>query len=209
MSKGLKRYIPIWAILLAALIIIVETLPIEKDDLFTTAYFFVVIAFIIELFIASRVLNNNEKELSQPVFIYSIIGVIMVFATNWWLVAKQYYHKSWFYIVVNVAVLALHYVFLLVVQTNMKQNVERDEHVKEKTDTMLSLTKQVKTLYDTTSNKDIYRLYEAMRHSNKASKNPEIEKKIEEKVLKLESMAETEIATTVDELIILISKRDV
>ena len=141
MSKGLKRYIPIWVILLATIVIIAENVPFEKDELFTTVYFFIVIVFVIELFIASLALNNKHKEISQPVFIYSIIGLVMVFAVNWWLIFKQYFHKPWFYIVVNATVLALHYVFLLVVQTNMKQNVERDERVKEQTDAMLSLTK--------------------------------------------------------------------
>ena len=208
MSKGLKRYIPIWVVLLAAIVIIAETVPFEKDNLFTTVYFFVVIAFVIELFIASLALNNKHKEISQPVFIYSIVGLVMVFIVNWWLIFKQYYHKPWFYIVVNVAVLALHYVFLLLVGSTMSHNVERDEHVKEKTDTMLSLAKEAKILYDNTGNQDIYRLYEALKYSNKASKSHEAEEIIKKEVEALRNVhLPEEVNVKVDHIIALINQR--
>ena len=210
MSKGFKRYIPIWLVLFVTTIVLAEILPVEKSELFTTVYFFIVIAYIIELFIASRALNNKQKEVGQPIFIYSVLGVVMVFAANWWLIAKQHYHKTWFYIMVNIIVLALHYVFLLLVDASLKQNVERDKHVNEKTDTMLSLTKQVKALYDTTNNKDIYRLYEALKYANKSSRadTRKIDEQIKEKIGSISFDDEKEIQNQVNEAIRLIKEKE-
>ena len=105
--------------------------------------------------------------------------------------------------------LCLHCILLLV-DASLKQNVERDKHVNEKTDTMLSLTKQVKALYDTTNNKDIYRLYEALKYANKSSRvdTRKIDEQIKEKIGSISFDDEKEIQNQVNEAIRLIKERE-
>lgn len=93
----------------------------------------------------------------------------------------------------------------------MSKAVERDEHVNQKVDAMRELAANVKTLYDNTNNKEIYRLYEALRYSDKASneKTFEIEEQIENAIASLEETTGKDILSEkVDEIIRLINKRN-
>ena len=208
MKKGFAKYLPIWIISFGATLIIANILPVEKGDLFNTVYYSIIIAYVFELIIAATALNNKNKDIGQTIFIYSIVGLIMVFVTNWWLVVKQYYHRPWFFAVVNIIVLALHYIFLSAMNVNMNKNAERDEHFIEETETMTNLTKQVKVLYDNTNNEDIYRLYEALRYADKATKNIEIENKISDEINLLKDITDpNEIKDQVNEIIKLINQR--
>ena len=187
MPKLFKRYIPIWFITFALCLAILQLLPIEKDDLFHIVYYFVIAAFTIQLLILFFALRNKDNVVSQTTFIYSIVGVVMLL------------------------VLGLHYVFLIALYSTLKNNVERDVHLKEKTETMLSLTNDVYTLYNNTNNKDIYRLYEALKHSNKSENEntKRLDNEIYKGVKKLALIkSEKDMNKLTNELIKLINERN-
>ena len=145
-------------------------------------------------------------------FIYSIIGLIMAFVVNWYCIYYNYAYwvktKPWMLAIVNLVVIVLHYVFLIVINTGLNKNVERDVHVKESTETMASLTKEVKALYDSTNNEDIYRLYETLKYSDKASKDPKIENQIRKEINLLKDISSPEeVKTKTDQIINMIKTR--
>ncbi len=208
MKKGFSRYILAWLIAFAATIIVAQILPFEKGDLFNSVYYTIIISFAIQLIISSFALNNKNKEISQSIFIFSIVGLIMVFATNYYLIFRQHYHRPWFFAVVNVIVLVLHYIFLIVINTGLSTNADRDENYNHSVDTMRSLTKEVKVLYDNTDNKDIYRLYEALKFADKRSKNIDLEGKIKTEIISLKSETDADrIKDQVNSIIKMINER--
>ena len=208
MSKRFYSYFVAWVILFAATIAIAQLLPVEKGDLFNTVYYSIATAFVIELFIAFFTFGSGDKTISQSVFIFSIAGVLMIFAANYYLLFKQYYHKPWFYACVNIAVLALHYVFLIAMGASLGKNAERDKNQNKIVDVMRSITNEVKALYNSTNDEDINRLYETLRYSDKASKDSEIEEKILEEVNELKGITDkNRIKDKVDQIIKLVKSR--
>ena len=182
MPNGFKKYLPVWLIAFITTIVLAYIFPIERNEIFNIVYYFIVATFAIQLLISYFAFKNEDNTVSQTTFIYSIVGIVMIFVVNYYCISKLIWHRPWVYAAVNIVVLALHYIFLIVVNTSLNKNVERDQHVKEKSETMLSLTKEVKALYDSTNNEDIYRLYEALKFADKRSKNKEIEKQIDENI---------------------------
>lgn len=208
MTNGLKKYLPVWLIAFIATIAIAWILPVERDELFHVIYYFVIAAFTIELGI-SYYAFSNEKDVAYPLFIYSILGVVMIFGATYYIISKTLWVKPWMMAIIYIVILVLHYVLLIVMNTSLKKNIKRDEHVKEQTNTMLTLTNQVKALYDTTGNEDIYRLYETLRYSDKTGKNEEAEKLLLDEISQLGSIKDPrEITEKVDDLINLVKTRN-
>lgn len=207
MPNGFKKYLPIWLITFVATIAIAWVLPVERDDLFYVIYYFIIAAFTIELGI-SYYAFSNEKDVAYPLFIYSILGVVMIFGATYYIISKTLWVKPWMMAIIYIVILVLHYVLLIVMNTSLKKNIERDEHVKEQTNTMLELTNRAKALYDSTGNEDIYRLYETLRYSDKSIKNAKVEDRIKDELDKLTKIKEdVEIADQVDVIIKQIKKR--
>ena len=207
MPNGFKKFLPVWLIAFIATIAIAWILPVERDSLFHVIYYFIIAAFTIELCI-SYYAFKNEKEVAYPLFIYSILGVVMIVIATWKIISKHLWVKPWLMAIIYIIILALHYLLLIILNTSLKKNVERDEHVKENTNTMLTLTNQVKALHDSTNNEDIYRLYEAFRYSDKGTNNADIEKRLIIEVDKLQKRnSNEEIKQDVDRIIKLLSER--
>lgn len=210
MPKGFKKYLPFWLIALVVVIAIANIVPFEKGELYKTVYYTILISFVAQLAITFFAFKK-EREVAYSVFIYSIVGIIMLIVANYYAIAKMWWRRPWLLALVNIIVLAMHYVFLLLIGTSLEKNIERDESVKDSTNLILSLTEQVNALYKNTKNKDIYRLYETLKHSNKTS-NEQTEKvdteikHLTEKLLKEKS--DENIKNIVDEITKLINKRN-
>jgi len=209
MKKGFARYLPIWLIMFAATLIIFNIIQTELNISLKPIYYPVIIVFALELIIASYVLNYKTKDISQPLFIYSLIGLAIVFIINNLLIFLGVY-ESWIYTIANVITLSLHYIFLLTMNASLSANKERDENIKNKTDFMLNTTNKVKSLYDITKNEDIYRLYESLKYSNKDIKNNvEYQKQLENYIDSLRNIKDGKtIKNKVDEIIDLIKNNN-
>lgn len=212
MPNGFKKYLPVWLLFFIGTIAVAWITPVERDNVFNVVYYCIITVFTVQLIISYFAFKNKDNAVSQATFIYSIIGLIMAFVVNWYCIYYNYAYwvktKPWMLAIVNLVVIVLHYVFLIVVNTGLNKNVERDAHVKEATETMNSLTKEVKALYDSTNNEDIYRLYEALKYSDKASKNQEIENQIKESIEILKEDSDSlSMKEKVDKIIELIKKR--
>ena len=207
MPNGFKKYLPVWLLLFVATVAIAWILPVERDELFHVIYYFVIAAFTIELGI-SYYAFSNKKDIAYPQFIYSILGVVMIFVATYYIISKNLWVKPWIMAVIYIIILLLHYVLLIIMNTSLKKNIERDEHVKEQTNTMLSLTNQVKALYDSTGNDDIYSLYETLRYSDKRSNDVEKGEKIKKEIDKLKKQTdEREIKDQVEVIRKIINER--
>lgn len=209
MPKGFKNYLPIWLIALVVIMAIANIAPFEKDDLYTIVYYSILISFSAQLVI-SFLAFKREKEFSYPTFIISIIGVVLLIGANYYAITEVMWRKPWQLTLLNVIVLALQYVVLLLVGISLNNDIERDKNIKDRTDLMLSLTEQVNVLYKNTKNKDIHRLYEALKYADKTSDDntAEIDAKIKDNISNLHvSTNDEEIKENVNKIIELISDR--
>lgn len=228
MSKGFKQYLPIWLVAFIATVAIILIVPFEEKEHFYTFYYFSIIAMAIQLIISYFALKNKDKSVSTATFVFSVFGLLALFATNFIAIEytnnpefrayiqQNYYFLPfklldmglWGLIVDDIVVVSLSYILTMAVNINQKRNAERDEHVKEQTNTMLTLTNRVKALYDSTNNEDIYRLYETLKYSDKLSKNTDIEDLINKEIGVIEtSSSAEEIKDSVNRAIRLINSR--
>lgn len=208
MPSGFKKYLPVWLIGFIATIAIAFLLPVERGDAFNIVYYVLVFTFAVQLLIAYFAFKNKDNAVSQTSFIYSIVGIAMIFATTFFIIKKMIFYRPWLMTVIYIIVLALHYFFLIALSTSLNKNVERDEHVRQETNIMLTLTNDVKKLYDSTNNKDIYRLYEALKYSDKKSKDLEVEEQLVQLVNDLKSINNIdEIKNKVDEIVMIIKNK--
>lgn len=210
MSREYKRYLLVWLIAFMATAAVAEILPIEKGEIFQVILTSIIVAFIIQALAASFYLNNQRKEVSQPTFYLSIVGLFMVFYANYYALKKYYWSDAWMYVIVNIVVLALHYIVLITANTVLNKNADSTEHFGKKAETMRKLTSSAKTLFENTGNKDFERLYEALRYSPQGSneKTLEIEKQISEQIDQLDGLnSQEDIKERVDNIINLINRR--
>ena len=204
MSKGFKKYFPVWLILFAGINATAWIMPLIRSKAFWTVFGIVNAAWLIQLLLAFFIFNE-KKEISTPAFIPSFISLIVLFTVDAF--GLYYFWEPWVLALVSMIILAVTYLFMTIVVQNTANAVDRDENVKAKTATMNELIKEVKVLYNNTNNQDIYRLYEALKYSDKGTKNTEIENKIAEEVQLLKSTDENNISSSVDSIIELINKR--
>lgn len=219
MKNGFFKYFPVWLIVIAVLNVLAWVPPFERDSLFYTVYGIVMATFVIQLFIVLLAFSNRNRSVSNPLFIYSIVGLVMLFAVNYYFIGDYYGYWRWFsysrplqpwmFIVINAIFLGLHYIFLIAMSISLNKNVERDEHVAESTALMNGMINEVKKLYSNTGNKDIYRLYEALKYSDKRTKDPGIEQKIKNGISSIREIGDDDlIKDKVNELIKLINERN-
>ncbi len=204
MSKGFKKYFPIWLILFAGINATAWIMPLIRSKAFWTVYGVVNGAWIVQLLLAYLVFKER-KEVATPVFLPSFISLIVLFTVNAF--GLYYFWEPWVLALVSMIILALTYLLMTVLAQNTAKAVERDEHLNDKVDVMRSMIKEVKTLYDNTNNEDVYRLYEALRYTDKGSKNPKIERKMSEEISSLQSMKEDELKEKIDSIISLLNSR--
>ncbi|MBR0420785.1 MAG: hypothetical protein IJI66_16610 [Erysipelotrichaceae bacterium] len=208
MSKGFKKYLPVWLILFLLIHITAWVMPLIRSKAFWSAYGVVTISWLAQLLI-SYFAFKQRKEISTPIFIYSFVALFILFAMDG--IGLYFFWEVWILVVASCVFLGINWIVLTTIGQNMSKAVERDEHVNQKVDAMRELAANVKTLYDNTNNKEIYRLYEALRYSDKASneKTFEIEEQIENAIASLEETTGKDILSEkVDEIIRLINKRN-
>lgn len=204
MSKGFSKYFFVWLIFMAGINATAWIMPLIRSEMFWASYGIVNGAFVVQLLLSLFVFNQR-KEISIPVFIPSFVSLIVLFIAN--AVGLYYFWPTWVHGVVSLIILALTYLLMLVIGQNSEKMLERDRHVRQKTDLMASIVKQVKSMAQSSGNKDIERLYEELRYTDKASKDPELELKIKDEINKLSSLKEDQIKESVDQIIRLVKSR--
>lgn len=194
MIKGFKKYFPVWALFFIATVAIAFIIPVERDAMFYTLFCTALISHLIQLIISFFAFRNKNKEIVYPTFIYSIVGLVMLFTINAVVLYKAPFIKPWQLIIINIVVLVLHYVLLIALNTSLHKNVERDENIREQTSKMLGYVSTVKTIYDNTNNEDVYKLYETLKFSDKGSngKTNELEEKIGYMIEELKELTDKE-----------------
>ena len=215
MTKGFKRYLPIWCIIVLLFNVFVWVVPFDRNELFYTLYYSAIGAFVIQLLIVFFAYRNKNKTISQTILIYSIVGLLMLFVIDFYIIYNSIKYfvliKPWVIIVINIIILGLHYVFLILLEIALGKNEERDKIVKDKTEFISSLINQVNAMYRKTNNKNMYRLYEALKYSNKISnKNTkEIDEQIEQIINKLkEETNQDAINNYIDKALKLLIERE-
>ena len=199
MSKGFKRYLPVWLILFAGINATAWIMPLIRSKAFWTVFGIVNAAWLIQLLLAYLIFNE-KKEIAGPAFIPSFISLVVLFTVNAF--GLYYFWEPWVLALVSMIILAVTYLFMTIVIQNTANAVDRDENVKAKIATMNEMIKEVKDLYDNTNNEDVYRLYEALRYSDKGSKDPKIEQTISKEIEKLMTMTDKEKIKKQVELVI-------
>ena len=115
MSKGMKTFLPSWAILMLLFNVIAWVVPADHDKTFYTAYGFAMGAMIVQLLIGCIGLNSNEKKVKYPLMIFSLCGVLLVVLIGVicvWLKAK-----AWIVVVIESIVLALNWLTVIATKT--------------------------------------------------------------------------------------------
>ncbi len=205
MTKGFKRYFLIWFILFALIHITAWVMPLIRSKMFWTAYCIVTVAWLVQLLI-SYIALKQRKEIATPILTFSFIGLILLFIMD--ALGLYFFWPSWVLAISSCVFIGTNWIVLSLVGQSSSRTIERDEHIDRKTETMNDLIKSVKTLYNNTDNQDVYRLYEALKYSDKSSKDPALEEQIKEEVLNLKSIqASNEIKIKVDQIIELINQR--
>ena len=208
MSKGFKKYLPVWLIFFAAINATAWIMPLIRSKMFWMAYCVVNVAWLVQLLMAYVVLKER-KEIATPVFITSFISLIVLFTINAF--GLYYFWETWVLALVSMIILAVTYLLMTLMLQNTVNAVQRDENIRRKTDAMYSLIADVKDLFDNTGNKDVYRLYEALRYSDKLSneKTEKLELQICEKIGDLKNIVSDEqIAEQVDQIMKLLNERN-
>ena len=207
MSKGFKKFLPVWVIFVVALNATAWIMPLIRSKSFWIVYGFVNVSWLVDLVLAYFIFKKR-KEVAYPVFALMFFNLIVLFIVD--AVGLYYFWEPWVIALISMIILAVTYLLATLFVQNTEKAANRDENQNKKVNFMREMTASVKTLYDNTNNEDIYRLYEAFRYSNKASgeNTKPIEKKIKEEVLKLKEADKDEIKSIVDSAIALLKERD-
>ncbi len=205
MSVGFKKYLPVWAILLALINATAWIMPLIRSKAFWTVYWIINACWFIQLLIAYFAFKE-KKEVSSPIIFTSFTGLIVLFIVD--AVGLYYFWEPWVLALISFIIAVINYILIVLFEQNQNKALVRDEHVKEATETMNSFTKEVKALYDTTNNEDIYKLYEVLKYSDKASKDPKIENQIRKDInLLKDNISPEELKNKIDQIIDLIKSR--
>ena len=123
MSRGLKTYLPIWAVLCAIVNVIIWVTSFEHNSLFYTAYGFIMGSLVLQLIIYLLV-SKKHKDIRIPAVVFSVIGTVLTIIVSFICLFLKL--QKWL-IILGAIIIGLTIVIVLLSNNTRERTMERDK----------------------------------------------------------------------------------